>query len=176
MSEASEQAKVLVDGIQSLKAENRDLQRQNEVYEIAVQDMIRKLSLARGEIDALEAHREHTRRWLRGELNYDPIDLSPHLCLWCGTMIEGGREGSKKHAVQCSENPVVQERDRIRKVLTEPLGHSECTISDLVTMIVGGDITGESACFAAEAVCAEIYEALHPKDTTNAAADIQPGQ
>lgn len=154
------------------------LTRQNEILELEVQQATEKLALARAELDHSEVHREHTRRWLRGELNYDPLDLTPWLCLWCGCKIEGGRQGAKDHAVSCADNPLVARCDRMRKVLTGPIRQTDgATLDDLLDEMCSGDLDPGEAWKVNEAICNRINEALSPTTEKPAddAATVQPG-
>lgn len=153
------------------------LTRQKEILELEVQQATEKLAIVRAELDHSEVHREHTRRWLRGELNYDPLDLTPWLCLWCGCKIENGRQGAKSHAVSCADNPLVARCERFRKVLADPIGDSGATICDIIENIACGDMVGDQGGHAVEAVIQTIRNALNPTTEKPAddAATVQPG-
>lgn len=160
--------------VTSLQTENRDLIHQNELYEIAVVKYTQELAMLKAELIASEAHRERTRRWLRGELNYDPFDLAPHVCLWCGTMIEGGRQGAKDHATSCADNPLVARCDQFQKLLTGPIRQTDgATLEDLINEMCSGELCGADAWKASEAIGTLIYGVMNPilNPTPEKAAD-----
>jgi hypothetical protein len=69
----------------------------------------------------LRDEKKAAQAWIRGELKDEIGDPAPTkiACLWCGKIVDGGREGFKQHAVECELHPLMHYKHKFERLLEE---------------------------------------------------------